>query len=67
LHIINFSHSDCCDGTDEWNGKVTCPNTCREQGEYTRKEKLQALEDYKEVLKSSFYSICSGAQLYPRV
>lgn len=35
-----LSHADCCDGSDEYNGNVNCPNTCWEAGKVAR-EKLQ--------------------------
>ena len=31
---VNDMICDCCDGSDEWLGYVTCPNTCKE--EYAR-------------------------------
>ena len=27
---------DCCDGSDEWTGRVSCPNTCSEMGRAAR-------------------------------
>lgn len=27
----------CCDGSDEYDGQITCPNTCKEQGAQARK------------------------------
>ncbi|KAG1338866.1 hypothetical protein COCNU_04G011720 [Cocos nucifera] len=35
-----MSFVDCCDGSDEYNGNVNCPNTCWEAGKVAR-EKLQ--------------------------
>ena len=38
----------CCDGSDEYDGQVKCPNTCKEQGQAARK---QAEEEAKVALK----------------
>ena len=34
--VIIFS--DCCDGSDEYESGVTCPNTCEELGRAAREE-----------------------------
>lgn len=35
-YIIYFLN--CCDGSDEWNSGVECPNICQAQGEKWREE-----------------------------
>lgn len=40
LHLLILLHVDCCDGSDEYNGKSNCPNTCWEAGKAAR-EKLK--------------------------
>ncbi|KAK3828522.1 MAG: glucosidase II beta subunit-like-domain-containing protein [Benniella sp.] len=36
--------SECCDGTDEFNGIIRCPNTCKQAGEVARKERERILK-----------------------
>ena len=33
---------DCCDGSDEWAGYVTCPNTCKEAYAKAYADKIKA-------------------------
>jgi protein kinase C substrate 80K-H len=41
--------SDCCDGTDEWSGRVTCPNTCLEVGASTRQRLVATAQAHRQV------------------
>jgi hypothetical protein len=42
-------HTDCCDGSDEYDGKVKCPDTCYALGEDTRNAKRLEIEAFKKV------------------
>ena len=42
---------DCCDGSDEWAGYVTCPNTCKQAYKEYYAEKIKAQEDQLEGFK----------------
>lgn len=42
---------DCCDGSDEYDGKVKCPNTCWEAGKVARDRLLKKISTYKEGAK----------------
>lgn len=58
--------TDCCDGTDEYDGKVTCQDTCYALGEETRVAKRQELEAFKKVgFKSTLASGSSWCNLHP--
>ncbi|KAJ3328703.1 hypothetical protein HDU76_009450 [Blyttiomyces sp. JEL0837] len=39
---------ECCDGTDEWNGKVTCPNRCKEIAKMAKEESNKAKKSAEE-------------------
>jgi hypothetical protein len=38
----------CCDGSDEYDGQITCPNTCREIGARARKEAAENAKRFEE-------------------
>ncbi|KAJ3374743.1 hypothetical protein GGF31_006640 [Allomyces arbusculus] len=42
---------DCCDGSDEYDGKITCPNTCAETGAAWRKQQEEATRKLAEGLR----------------
>ncbi|KNE68787.1 hypothetical protein AMAG_13428 [Allomyces macrogynus ATCC 38327] len=42
---------DCCDGSDEYDGKITCPNTCAENGAAWRKQQEEAARKLAEGLR----------------
>lgn len=35
---VNDQICDCCDGSDEWDSGIECPNVCKELGAQARKE-----------------------------
>lgn len=35
---MQCSFEDCCDGSDEWDSAVECPNICEEMGSKCREE-----------------------------
>ena len=39
---VNDMICDCCDGSDEWAGYVTCPNTCKEAYAKAYADKIKA-------------------------
>lgn len=39
---------DCCDGSDEYDGIVKCPNTCWEAGKVARDRLVKKINTYKE-------------------
>ncbi len=41
--------TDCCDGSDEFAGKVKCADTCYKMGEQARINKRKELDEYKKV------------------
>ncbi|CAN7006173.1 unnamed protein product [Brassica rapa subsp. trilocularis] len=41
---------DCCDGSDEYGGNVTCPNTCWEAGKAARESLKKKIETYRQGL-----------------
>ncbi|KAJ3286789.1 hypothetical protein HK104_008876 [Borealophlyctis nickersoniae] len=55
---------DCCDGTDEYDGRVKCPNTCKEIGAKYREEQLEAHRIQKEGarLKEEYISFAQQAK-----
>lgn len=50
IYFFYFLILDCCDGSDEWNSGVECPNLCQIQGEKWRQE----VEQNRIVQKSGF-------------
>lgn len=40
--------ADCCDGSDEYDGKVNCPNTCWEAGKVARDKLKKKIATYQE-------------------
>lgn len=42
--------ADCCDGSDEYDGKATCPNTCWEAGKAAREKLKKKIETYTQGL-----------------
>jgi hypothetical protein len=46
---FNFQRSvDCCDGSDEYDGKVKCPITCWEAGKVARDKLKKKIATYQE-------------------
>lgn len=41
--------SDCCDGSDEYEGKVKCKNDCHAKGEELRKQREAEKEKIQKV------------------
>lgn len=41
-------YADCCDGSDEYDGKVNCSNTCWEAGKVARDKLRNKIATYKE-------------------
>lgn len=39
---------DCCDGSDEYDGKIKCPNTCWEAGKMARDKLKKKITTYNE-------------------
>lgn len=39
---------DCCDGSDEYDGKIKCPNTCWESGKMARDKLKKKITTYNE-------------------
>lgn len=50
-NVFCFPGIDCCDGTDEYDGKVKCPNTCWEAGKVARDKLKKKIETYQEGVK----------------
>ncbi|XVF53208.1 hypothetical protein PTKIN_Ptkin05aG0082000 [Pterospermum kingtungense] len=48
---VNDGICDCCDGSDEYDGQVKCPNTCWEVGKVARVRPLKKISTYKEGAK----------------
>ena len=61
--IENFHFLDCCDGSDEYVGKVTCSNTCHELGKAERLEQQKLAEITKLGFEAKIQSIKKGKQL----
>ncbi|KAE8655348.1 hypothetical protein F3Y22_tig00117032pilonHSYRG00164 [Hibiscus syriacus] len=47
-HPVNDSICYYCDGCDEYDGKVKCPNTCWEDGKVVRDRLMKKISTYKE-------------------
>lgn len=46
--IFRLKWEDCCDGSDEYDGKVKCPNTCWEAGKVAREKLKKKIATYQE-------------------
>ena len=44
-------HADCCDGSDEYDSKVKCPNTCWEAGKVARDKLKKRISTFEEGVK----------------
>ncbi|KAL4321323.1 hypothetical protein AHAS_Ahas14G0099000 [Arachis hypogaea] len=51
LCSLELGFGDCCDGTDEYDGKVTCPNTCWEAGKVARDKLKKKIATYQDGVK----------------
>ena len=40
--VLSTADPECCDGTDEYDGKISCPNRCAQVGKEYRKQKAEA-------------------------
>ncbi|GLT26966.1 hypothetical protein SLA2020_020000 [Shorea laevis] len=45
---VNDGICDCCDGSDEYDGEVKCPNTCWEAGKAARDKLKKKIATYQE-------------------
>ncbi|KAK8651072.1 hypothetical protein V6N13_140687 [Hibiscus sabdariffa] len=45
---VNDGICDCCDGSDEYDGKVKCPNTCNKAGKVAIESLKRKIEVYQE-------------------
>ncbi|KDP20273.1 hypothetical protein JCGZ_06859 [Jatropha curcas] len=45
---VNDGICDCCDGSDEYDGKVNCSNTCWKAGKVTRDKLQKKIDMYKQ-------------------
>ncbi|KAL6009631.1 hypothetical protein ACLOJK_000059 [Asimina triloba] len=45
---LTGKYSDCCDGSDEYDGKAECPNTCWEAGKAAREKLKKKIATYQE-------------------
>lgn len=46
---MKYEHlTDCCDGSDEYFGKVNCSNTCWEAGKIARERMKNKIATYKQ-------------------
>ncbi|KAF9951580.1 hypothetical protein BGZ72_006938 [Mortierella alpina] len=57
--------SECCDGTDEYDGQVQCPNVCEEVGREARKERerVQAIQEQGSRLRKEYIQRGKTAKL----
>ncbi|MBA0632185.1 hypothetical protein Godav_000979, partial [Gossypium davidsonii] len=46
--VIWIKRADCCDGSDEYDGKVKCPYTCHEAGKVAMESLKRKIEVYQE-------------------
>lgn len=44
-------HADCCDGSDEYDSEVKCPNTCWEAGKVARDKLKKKISTFEEGVK----------------
>jgi hypothetical protein len=51
--------ADCCDGSDEYDGKAKCQDTCYALGEGTRIAKRKEIEAFKKVCHRDYYTIAT--------
>ncbi|CAO3573373.1 unnamed protein product [Mortierella alpina] len=56
---------ECCDGTDEYDGQVHCPNVCEEVGREARKERerVQAIQEQGSRLRKEYIQHGKTAKL----
>ncbi|KAF9964481.1 hypothetical protein BGZ70_006384 [Mortierella alpina] len=56
---------ECCDGTDEYDGQVQCPNVCEEVGREARKERerVQAIQEQGSRLRKEYIQHGKTAKL----
>merc|ERR1719427_2102253 len=48
--VVNDGRCDCCDGSDEWDGRVECPNLCIKEALVTYRRLLKELVVIKGAL-----------------
>ncbi|KAG5542110.1 hypothetical protein RHGRI_021837 [Rhododendron griersonianum] len=48
LPVCENVYADCCDGSDEYDGKVKCSNTCWEAGKVARDKLKKKIATYQE-------------------
>ena len=56
---VNDGICDCCDGSDEWDSRVTCTNSCKEVGEKAMAEqrRLKELHDQGHVKRMEYVTM----------
>ncbi|KAJ3056300.1 hypothetical protein HK097_007400 [Rhizophlyctis rosea] len=52
---------ECCDGSDEYDGKIKCPDTCDQVGAETRKQKEESYKLTRQISALSFL-VLQGAR-----
>lgn len=61
---LNFSYcTDCCDGSDEYEGPFKCTNSCWEAGKAAREKLAKKVNVYKEGVKLRRSELESGKKL----
>ncbi len=64
LKYLKFPYwTDCCDGSDEYEGFVKCINNCWEAGKASREKLVKKVNVYKDGVKIRRSEIESGKQL----
>lgn len=48
-YLLDPSDPECCDGSDEYDGKVVCPNVCAKVGKEYRK-KMAEIENTRRAV-----------------
>lgn len=48
--LMWFCWADCCDGSDEYSGKIKCKNTCWEAGKVARQRLTKKIATFQEGL-----------------
>ncbi|GBG61336.1 hypothetical protein CBR_g20370 [Chara braunii] len=61
--FVNDGICDCCDGSDEWDGRATCGNDCKDLGLESRNQLAQEVTRQKEGLNLRRKYVEKGQQL----
>lgn len=62
-YIKFFYWTDCCDGSDEYEGFAKCTNNCWEAGKASREKLVKKVNVYKDGIKIRRSEIESGKKL----